>query len=472
MRIQRVSSETIQTPKPFARQLPPQILERATDGLCWVSLISAVSSVTLTLIHQSAARIRGGVDASRRCAWQSCASSSFRWVSSWCSARAGSANSGCSIWAWSFRSLMAFACGLFEGAAYQDPNAVVLGHSGIAVWMMLCGRLMPNAPLKSAITAILCVLMWPLGYWVDLQIYGYQPMPFDPHAGRGCCRWRSWRSGCTFSTAASSRCACSSSGPKTWAATCSPIASAGAGWAKSGARGTRRWRATRPSSSSVPRCCTSSTGRQERLLRQALRARGAGYGQPALAAHRGALRFRPGQGWILLLRDGTAGGNRPADAGGALRPHGARPRGPHSPARFRNRSKKRTARDWCIATSSRATSCSASSGCNTISPRSWTSAWSRRRTIDDPERTADHHGRRHHRHARLSLARSGDGQPGDRWPRGPLQSRLHGVFPAHRPNGLRRAHAHGLRHRPRASAAGPDPASAPSCPFPPGWKRS
>jgi len=52
MKIQRVSSETIQTPGAFARQLPPEILERATDGLGWVSLISAVSSITLVLIHQ------------------------------------------------------------------------------------------------------------------------------------------------------------------------------------------------------------------------------------------------------------------------------------------------------------------------------------------------------------------------------------------------------------------------------------
>src|ERR1043166_7241713 len=51
MRIHRASSETIQSPGAFAHKLPPQILERATNGLCWVSLISAVSSVALTMIH-------------------------------------------------------------------------------------------------------------------------------------------------------------------------------------------------------------------------------------------------------------------------------------------------------------------------------------------------------------------------------------------------------------------------------------
>jgi serine/threonine-protein kinase len=78
-----------------------------------------------------------------------------------------------------FQVVIAFACGLCENSAYRDPNVVVFGHSGIALWMMMCGRLIPNAPLKAAITAILCVLMWPLAYWVDLQIYGYQPMPLE-----------------------------------------------------------------------------------------------------------------------------------------------------------------------------------------------------------------------------------------------------------------------------------------------------
>ena len=78
-----------------------------------------------------------------------------------------------------FQVAVAFACGLFEGAAYENPNMVVLGHSGIAVWMILCGLLMPKAPLRAALSALLCVLMWPLAYWVDLQIFGYQPMPLS-----------------------------------------------------------------------------------------------------------------------------------------------------------------------------------------------------------------------------------------------------------------------------------------------------
>ena len=51
MRIQPISSDAIQTPNLLAAKLPPQILERAADGVCWMSLIGAVSSVALTMIN-------------------------------------------------------------------------------------------------------------------------------------------------------------------------------------------------------------------------------------------------------------------------------------------------------------------------------------------------------------------------------------------------------------------------------------
>ena len=43
--------------------------------------------------------------------------------------------------------------------------------------MILCGLLMPNAPLRVAISGVLCVASWPLAYWIDLRVFGYAPMP-------------------------------------------------------------------------------------------------------------------------------------------------------------------------------------------------------------------------------------------------------------------------------------------------------
>src|SRR3954453_19441736 len=176
MKIQRLSTDGLETPNPIAFALPPQIEDRAAEGLCWVTLFAAVTSVVLTAVEHvfqpefaeawrhPVLRIASilifvlsvGLMVVQRSGWLT---------------KRRLLDLGML-----FQVAIAFACGLFEAAAYQNPETVVLGHSGIAVWMVLCSRLMPNAPLKSAITAALCVAMWPLGYWVDLHIYGFAPI--------------------------------------------------------------------------------------------------------------------------------------------------------------------------------------------------------------------------------------------------------------------------------------------------------
>jgi eukaryotic-like serine/threonine-protein kinase len=179
MKIQRASSDAIPKPSPLACQLPPQIIDRAVDGLCWISLISAFSSVALTLINHalqpefSAAWTHPALRLSTLGVFFLSVGFIVLQRSGWLS-KQRLLDLGMI-----FQVAVAFACGLCEASAYKDPNAVVFGHSGIALWMMLCGRLMPNAPLKAGLTAILCVFMWPLAYWTDLHIYGYQPMPLQ-----------------------------------------------------------------------------------------------------------------------------------------------------------------------------------------------------------------------------------------------------------------------------------------------------
>src|SRR5689334_18451906 len=155
MRIQRDSSNGLQTPSPFASKLPPQILERAADGLCWISLIAAVSSVALTAVEHllqpefAAAWAHPALRISSLAVF-------FLSVGFILLLRSGLLSKQRLLdLGIVFQAAVAFHCGLCEAAAYKDPNAVVFGLSGIAVWMMLCGRLMPNAPLKCALAAIL-----------------------------------------------------------------------------------------------------------------------------------------------------------------------------------------------------------------------------------------------------------------------------------------------------------------------------
>src|SRR6266849_543323 len=179
MRIQRATSNPLESPGLVASKLPPQILDRAVMGLCWVTIFSAVTSVILTVVEHilQPEFARAWAHPALRIASLGVLFLSagvilvqyMGWLSKERLLDLGMF----------FQVSIAFSAALFEAAAYENPNAVVLGHSGIAVWMLLCGLLMPQAPLRAALSAGLCVLMWPLGYWVDLQIFGYQPMPLS-----------------------------------------------------------------------------------------------------------------------------------------------------------------------------------------------------------------------------------------------------------------------------------------------------
>jgi hypothetical protein len=179
MRIQGISSDAFESPSPIAAKLPPQIVDRAAAGLCWISLFTAITSVVLTVIEET-------LQPEFAAAWKH----PMLRVASVAMFAVSVAFTVVQRQGWLrkerlldlgmvFQVAIAFGCGLFEGAACKEPNMIVLGHSGIAVWMMLCGLLLPNAPLRAALSAILCVLMWPLAYWVDLQVFGYQPMPLS-----------------------------------------------------------------------------------------------------------------------------------------------------------------------------------------------------------------------------------------------------------------------------------------------------
>ena len=179
MIVQRVTSDVCESPGLVASKLPPKIVDRAVTGLFWVTIFTAVTSIALHIVEETLqpefARtwshpvlriatlgilfLSAGFMVVQRMGWLR---------------KERLLDLGLL-----FQVVIAFACGLFEGSAYSEPNALVMGYSGIAVWMLLCGLLMPQAPLRAAVSAILCVLMWPLAYWVDLQIFGYPPMPLN-----------------------------------------------------------------------------------------------------------------------------------------------------------------------------------------------------------------------------------------------------------------------------------------------------
>ena len=179
MKVQRVSTDGFGSRgrSLIASTLPPEIVERAVNGLCWISLFTAVTTVLLTLIDHVLQPEFAAVWAHPllRITTLGILFVSIGFIAI---QRAGILSKQRLLdLGLVYQVAIAFGCALFEAAAYKDPNMVVIGHSAIGVWMMMCGLLMPKAPLRAAISGALCVLAWPAGYWVDLHVFGYQPMP-------------------------------------------------------------------------------------------------------------------------------------------------------------------------------------------------------------------------------------------------------------------------------------------------------
>jgi serine/threonine-protein kinase len=179
MKVQRVTSAGLESPSPVATKLPARIVNRAVRGLCWVSLLTAVSCVVLTTIQKT-------LQPEFAKAWEhpllriASLGVTFLSLGFLVVQRKGLLRKERLLdLGLVFQVAVAFTIALFEGAVYDDPNRVVVGHSGIAVWMMACGFLMPTVPARAALAAALCVAAFPAAYWVDLQIFGFEPMPMN-----------------------------------------------------------------------------------------------------------------------------------------------------------------------------------------------------------------------------------------------------------------------------------------------------
>lgn len=179
MEVQRATPVGMASPSPVAASLPPEIVERAVAGLCWISVFTAVMSVVLVAIQHL-------LQPEFAVVWKHPMLRLVSFVLFFLSVgfvlvqRQGWLRKESLLdLGLVFQVFVAFAVGMFETSLISNPAGAVAGHSGIAVWMAMCGFLLPKAPLRAGIAAVLCVLMWPLALWASRQLYGYSPMPWN-----------------------------------------------------------------------------------------------------------------------------------------------------------------------------------------------------------------------------------------------------------------------------------------------------
>src|ERR1041385_6349550 len=124
MRILRDSHSDSQRPGPLALSLPPRILERAADGVCWMSLICVITSLALTIVQhvfqpEYAAAWRHPI---LQAATVTVLLLSIGFIAV---QRSGHLSKQALLdLGMVFQVVMAFLTAIFESAVYKDPNAV------------------------------------------------------------------------------------------------------------------------------------------------------------------------------------------------------------------------------------------------------------------------------------------------------------------------------------------------------------
>lgn len=169
----------IQTDTLLRQTLAPQVVESAVMRLCWVCLLCTVLA-TFSIFFQSMMQPEFS-GAMKNPAIL------FTWIAVLVIALAVAGVRGFHLLSplailnlgLAFEVIVAFAIGFSETAFPLHRNQPVLGASKIALWIAAVGFLIPNKPRIKLAVALGSASMWPLAYFINLHVYGFEPLPVN-----------------------------------------------------------------------------------------------------------------------------------------------------------------------------------------------------------------------------------------------------------------------------------------------------
>lgn len=161
-----------------SNQLPPALLEKAAERLSWITILCAVSTAVFFGLEQllqpelnamaNLASVRLSLLGIFLLAAALFAVQRVGWVKKETLLDLGIV----------FQIYVAFAISMLE-TSMPWKDDVVMGHSAVAIWLSICGLLLPNAPVKAGIAALISASMWPAAYYLNLWLYGFDSLPFN-----------------------------------------------------------------------------------------------------------------------------------------------------------------------------------------------------------------------------------------------------------------------------------------------------
>ena len=181
MEIIRGNQTTGDSASPISSNLPPALLEKAADRLCWITILCAVSTVVFFGLEQwlqPELHAMANLPAIRLCllgiffmAAAFFAVQRNGWVKKQTLLDLGIV----------FQVYVAFAISMME-TSLPWKDEVIMGHSAVAIWLSICGLVLPNSPLKAGIAALLSAASWPAAYFFNLYLYNLDPLPLNRFA--------------------------------------------------------------------------------------------------------------------------------------------------------------------------------------------------------------------------------------------------------------------------------------------------
>ncbi len=163
-------SGALESPGLLAADLPPQIIDRVSERICLVSAIVATTTVALVsmgyfLQPEFAAAMQW---ASLRLA---CLLVVFASVVLFFVQRSGWLTRARMLdLALVYQVIVSFSIGNLETTFAGDQP--IRGVTYLGLWFFVSAFLLPNAPLRTALMAILSVAAWMGGYWINVHLNG------------------------------------------------------------------------------------------------------------------------------------------------------------------------------------------------------------------------------------------------------------------------------------------------------------
>jgi serine/threonine protein kinase len=177
VKLERVSSNAVDSPGLMAAKLPLQIVDHVSERVCLASVIVASTTVALvTLAYFLEPTFALALE--RTSLRLTIAGLLLASVLLFLVQRYG--------WLTKPRILdltlvyqvvVSFAIGMIETTTPWYENAPVRGLTFLGLWFFVSAFLLPNAPLRMAAAAAVSILSWLAAYWLNVRLNGVPPFP-------------------------------------------------------------------------------------------------------------------------------------------------------------------------------------------------------------------------------------------------------------------------------------------------------